>query len=56
MVVCDPAMTAAYRVVTAERNDLVIVTVVCDECGPSIALKIETAKVNGRVDVEQQSQ
>jgi hypothetical protein len=38
-------MTAAYRVVTAERNDLAIVTVVCDECSSSIALKIETAKV-----------
>jgi len=38
-------MNAAYRVVTAERTDLAVVTVVCNDCGSSISLKIETAKV-----------
>jgi hypothetical protein len=38
-------MTAAYRIVAAERNDLAVVTVVCDDCSSAIALKIETAKV-----------
>jgi hypothetical protein len=38
-------MAAAYRVVTANRDDISSVTVVCDECETAVSLKIETAQV-----------
>jgi hypothetical protein len=38
-------MTAAYRVVVAERKDIATVTVVCPECEAEVSLKIATAKV-----------
>lgn len=39
------SMTAAFRVVTAERKDIVVVTVICEECGVEISFNAETAKV-----------
>ena len=36
-------MTAAYRVVVAERKDIAVVTVVCPKCGSEVSLPIETA-------------
>lgn len=38
-------MTAAYRVVAAERKDLATVTVICPECGSEVSLLIEKARV-----------
>lgn len=38
-------MTAAYRVVVAERKDISIVSVICEECGTIICLKMETARI-----------
>ena len=38
-------MTAAYRVVVAERKDIVFVTVVCEECGSEVSINAETANV-----------
>jgi hypothetical protein len=38
-------MTAAYRAFVAERNDLIVVTIVCDECSSSASINIETARV-----------
>ena len=40
----DKRMTA-YRVVTAERKDIIIVTIICDECGSEVSINIETAKI-----------
>jgi hypothetical protein len=37
-------MTAAYRLVAAERKDIAIVTVIC-ECGSAVSLNIATANV-----------
>ena len=38
-------MAAAYRVVVAERQDLIIVTVVCEECASEVSINSETANV-----------
>jgi hypothetical protein len=38
-------MTAAYRVVVAERKDIAVVTIVCPECGSEVSLAIESARV-----------
>ena len=38
-------MTAAYRVVVADRKDIGTVTLVCSECGSEVSLSIETARV-----------
>lgn len=38
-------MTAAYRVVVAEREDIATVTVVCEKCGSEVSLIAETAVV-----------
>lgn len=38
-------MTAAYRVVVAERRDIAIVTLVCGECKSEVSVKAETATV-----------
>jgi hypothetical protein len=35
----------AYRVVVAERKDFSIVGVACDECGTTVTLAIESAKI-----------
>jgi hypothetical protein len=36
-------MTAAYRVVAAERKDIETVTVVCPNCDSEVSLRIEKA-------------
>lgn len=38
-------MTAAYRVVVAERKDIAVVTIVCPECGSEVSLAMETARI-----------
>ncbi len=38
-------MTAAYRVVTAERKDIAAVTVSCAECGSEVSLFIEKVSI-----------
>jgi predicted RNA-binding Zn-ribbon protein involved in translation (DUF1610 family) len=38
-------MTAAYRVVVADRKDVEVVTIVCPECGAELSLKIATARL-----------
>lgn len=38
-------MTAAYRVVVADRKDIAIVSVVCDECNSAISLGVATASI-----------
>ena len=38
-------MTAAYRVVVAERKDIAAVTVICAECGSEMSMDARTAKV-----------
>lgn len=38
-------MTAAFRVVIADRKDIEVVTLVCPECGAEVCLKIATARV-----------
>jgi hypothetical protein len=38
-------MTAACRIVAANRQDISIVTVTCEKCSSAIALEIETARV-----------
>ncbi len=38
-------MTAAYRVIVAERRDVEVVTLVCPECGAEVSLNIATARV-----------
>lgn len=40
----DNRMTT-YRVVTAERKDIIMVTIICDECGSEVSVNIETAKI-----------
>jgi hypothetical protein len=38
-------MTAAYRVVVAERKDIAAITLICAECGAELSLTMETARV-----------
>jgi hypothetical protein len=38
-------MTAAYRVLIAERNDIATVTVICPECGSEVSLVVEKARI-----------
>lgn len=38
-------MTAAYRVVVAERKDIASVTVVCEDCGSEVSVSTATAKI-----------
>lgn len=38
-------MTAAYRVVIADRGDIAKVTVVCPSCEAALSLTIETANI-----------
>ena len=37
-------MSAAYRVVVAERKEIEAVTVICGECGAEVSVKAGTAK------------
>jgi predicted RNA-binding Zn-ribbon protein involved in translation (DUF1610 family) len=32
-------MTAAYRVVVAERKDIAVVTIACEQCGSEVSIK-----------------
>lgn len=38
-------MAAAYRIVVAERKDILVVTVVCEECEAEVSVNAETAGV-----------
>jgi hypothetical protein len=38
-------MTAAYRVVVADRKDVEVLTIVCPECSAELSLTIATARV-----------
>jgi hypothetical protein len=38
-------MTAAYRVVVAERKEMAQVTIVCPECSAELSIAVETAGV-----------
>jgi DNA-directed RNA polymerase subunit RPC12/RpoP len=38
-------MTAAYRAVVAERKDIAVVTVICEDCGAGVSVDIRTAGV-----------
>jgi hypothetical protein len=38
-------MTAAYRVVVADRKDVEAVTIVCPECGAELSLMAMTARL-----------
>ncbi len=38
-------MAPAYHVTIAERKDIAIVTVLCNECDTGVSLQIETARV-----------
>ena len=38
-------MTAAYRVVVADRKDIEVLTLVCPECGSEVSLAIATAGI-----------
>jgi hypothetical protein len=38
-------MTAAYRVVVAERKEVAEITIVCPECGAALSIEVETAGV-----------
>lgn len=38
-------MTAAYRVVVAERKEIAMATLACPECGSELSLNMETAKI-----------
>jgi len=38
-------MSAAYRVVIAERKDIEVLTVVCPECEAEVSLKAATARM-----------
>lgn len=35
----------AYRVVVAERKDIVVISIVCDECSSVVSLNAETAAI-----------
>jgi hypothetical protein len=38
-------MTAAYRVLVAERKDIATVAVICPECGSEVSLVVEKARI-----------
>jgi len=38
-------MAAVYRVIVANREDISIITLVCDECETAVSLKVETANI-----------
>jgi len=38
-------MTAAYRVVVAERKEIAVVTVICDECSAEVSVDPGIAKI-----------
>ena len=38
-------MTAAYRVVVAERKEIAIVTVICEECSVEVSVDVGTAGI-----------
>jgi DNA replicative helicase MCM subunit Mcm2 (Cdc46/Mcm family) len=37
-------MSAAYRVVTAERKEIAVVTIICEGCGSEVSVNAGTAK------------